>query len=123
MGGLVTFVTINKRGQEQRDQRRVAGPVLIIGRGSQSQIHLPDARVALNHARITITEAGPKIERADGLVQLNGGMVDGAHLAVRDVIEIGPYVVRVEAPPDGMPLALTVNQGEDFVIQDSVLSR
>ena len=120
---LVTFVTINKRGQEQRDQRRVAGPVLGIGRGSQSQIHLPDARVALNHARISVTEAGPKIERADGLVRLNGSMVDGARLAVGDAVEIGPYVLRVEAPPDGIPLALTVNQGEDFVIHDSVLRR
>jgi predicted CXXCH cytochrome family protein len=123
MEALVTFVTINKRGQEQRDQRRVAGPLLGIGRGSQSQIHLPDARVALNHARITVTEVGPNIERADGLVRLNGSMADRAPLAVGDTVEIGPYELRVEAPPDDMPLALTVSQGEDFVIQDSVLSR
>jgi hypothetical protein len=55
---LVTFVSVNQRGQMQRDPRRVAGTSFSIGRGSQCQIHLPDARVALIHARSVISETG-----------------------------------------------------------------
>lgn len=120
---LVTFVSINKRGQPQRDQRRVAGSVFGIGRGSQSQIHLPDARVALNHARINVDEAGPTIEAVDGRIEVNGHMVDGAQVVVGDVIEIGPYDVRLEAPPDGIPLALTINPGTDFPTRASMLRK
>lgn len=120
---LVTFVSINKRGQPQRDQRRVTGSVFGIGRGSQSQIHLPDARVALNHARISVTEAGPTIEAVDGRIEVNGRRVDGVQLAVGDVIEIGPYDVRLEAPPDGVPLALTVNPGTDFPTRASMVRK
>jgi len=54
----VTFVSVNQRGQPQRDQRRVSGTSFTVGRGSQCQIHLPDARVALNHAHIVVSETG-----------------------------------------------------------------
>jgi len=120
---LVTFISTNKRGQPQRDQRRIMGPVLGIGRGSQSQIHLPDARVALNHARITAREAGPTIEAVDGRVEVNGSKVDGAQLAVGDVVEIGPYEIRVEEPPDTTRLALSVSPGMNFSSPDSMLRR
>lgn len=108
METLVTYVSINQRGQAQREQRRVAGALLILGRGTQCQIHLPDPRVALNHARITVTEAGAAIEAEPARVVVNGREVGGARLSVGDRIEIGPYIVQVEAPPAGLPLALAV---------------
>ncbi len=106
----VTYVSVNQRGQAQRDQRRVAGPVLIVGRGTQCQIHLPDPRVALNHARITVTEAGGVIEAATERIEVNGHTAASSKLAVGDWVEIGPYFLRIEAPPAGVPLALTVTQ-------------
>jgi len=73
---LVTFVSVNQRGQMQRDQRRVAGTSFSIGRGSQCQIHLPDARVALNHARIVISETGAIVDADPGRMQVNGRGTD-----------------------------------------------
>jgi hypothetical protein len=105
---LVTYVSLNQRGQPQRDQRRVAGGSFNIGRGSQCQIHLPDPRVALNHARIMVSDTVATIDAEPGRIQINGRDVDGARLAVGDRIDIGPYVVLVETPPPGYPLALTV---------------
>src|SRR5688500_11971401 len=110
---LVTFVRINPRGKPQRDQRRVAGPVLDIGRGSKSRIHLPDARVALNHARITVAEDQATLEAIEGALEVNARPVRSARLAVGDVIEIGPYRITVEAPPPGLPLALAVSASEE----------
>jgi len=104
----VTNVTVNQRGQAQRDQRRIAGPVFIIGRGTQCQIHLPDPRVALSHARITVTDDGAVIEAEPGRIQINGQATQSARLAVGDRIEVGPYLLQVETAPEGVPLALAV---------------
>jgi len=112
MDVLVTFVRTNPRGKAQRDQRRVAGPVLIVGRGSKSQIHLQDARVALNHARITVAEDGATLEAIEGAIEVNGRPVDSARLAVGDVVEIGPYLITIEPQPTGLLLALAVSASE-----------
>jgi hypothetical protein len=105
---LVTYVSTGRQGQTQRDQRRVAGAVLDVGRGTHCQIHLADARVALNHARITVTAQGASIEAQSGAVLVNGRTAATAALAVGDRIEIGPYEIQVQAPPAGLPLALSV---------------
>lgn len=105
---LVINISTNKRGQPQRDQQRVAGPQIDIGRGAQCQIHLPDPRVALQHAQITVSDAGATLSAEPGRVQVNGRGVDGVKLAVGDHIEIGPYQLEVEQPPAGIPLAISV---------------
>ena len=104
----VTYVSVNKRGQPQRDQQRVAGPSIDIGRGAQCHIHLPDPRVALQHAKITVSESGATLEAEPGRVQVNGRAVDGIKLSVGDRIEVGPYVLEVETPPASAALALAV---------------
>jgi predicted CXXCH cytochrome family protein len=119
----VTFVTTNRRGQPQRDERRVAGPVLTIGRGTQNQIHLPDARVALNHARIAVAETGATVERIDGALEVNGRRIDSAKLAAGDVLRIGPYELRVEAPDADAQLVLAVTQTERFEFRAGALRR
>ena len=104
----LTYVTTNSRGQIQRDQRRVAGPTFYVGRGTQCQIHLPDPRVELTHARITVTEEGAVIEAKPGRLQVNGQAVRQAKLVVGDRIEVGPYLLQVEPASATVPLALSV---------------
>lgn len=120
---LVTYVSIGRQGQVQRDQRRVDGAVLGVGRGTHCQIHLADARVALNHARITVTAAGATIEAQSGTVEVNGHVAATAALAVGDRIEIGPYEMVVEAPPSGLPLALSVKLGRPLAVRGLSLRR
>ena len=104
----LTYVSINQRGQSQRDQRRIMGPVLSVGRGTQCQVHLPDPRVALAHARITVTDDGAVIEADPGRIQVNGHAIQNTKLSVGDRIEVGPYLLQVEATPEGVPFALSV---------------
>lgn len=104
----VTYVSINQRGQSQRDQRKITGSVLSVGRGTQCQVHLPDPRVALAQARITVTDDGAVIEADPGRIQVNGNPVQSLKLSVGDRIEVGPYLLEVEAPPEGLPFALSV---------------
>ena len=105
---LVTYVSINSRGQQQREQKRAAGPAIDVGRGTQCAIHLPDPRVDFTHARITVTDGDATIAATTGSLQINGRVMDGAKLAVGDKIEVGPYLLQIEEPPAGMPLALSV---------------
>ncbi len=104
----ISHISVNKRGQPQRDQRRIEGTLINIGRGSYCQIHLPDPRIALLHAHITVEESGATLAAESGHISVNGNTVAGAMLAVGDRIEIGPYVLEVETPPAGVPLALTI---------------
>ncbi len=129
----VTYISLNRRGQQQRDQQRVAGPLINIGRGTQCQVHLPDPRVALQHAQITVAEAGVTLEAEPGRIQINGRAVDGAKLALGDRIEVGPYILEVEVPPAGLPLALAVtlavplpsfgSEGQRFVLRPPRVSK
>ena len=104
----ISYVSVNRRGQPQRDQRRIEGPSIYVGRGSQCQIHLPDPRIALQHAHISVSESGATLEAEPGRLQVNGRAVESARLTVGDHIEVGPYLLEVEAPPAGVSLALTV---------------
>ena len=103
----ISYVSVNRRGQPQRDQRRIEGPSINLGRGSQCQIHLPDPRIALQHAHISVSEDGATLDAEPGRIQVNGRPVERARLVVGDRIEAGPYVLEVEAPPAGVSLALT----------------
>ena len=104
----ISYVSVNRRGQPQRDQRRIEGPSINVGRGSQCQIHLPDPRISLQHAHITVSDAGAALESEPGRLIVNGRSVEGAKLAVGDKVELGPYLLEVESPPQGVALALVV---------------
>lgn len=104
----ISYISVNRRGQPQRDQRRIVGPSIYLGRGSACQIHLPDPRIALEHAHISVSESGAELEAEPGRIQVNERTVERARLAVGDRIEVGPYLLEVEAPPAGVSLALTV---------------
>jgi pSer/pThr/pTyr-binding forkhead associated (FHA) protein len=114
METLLTTVTINPRGQAMREQRRISGAVLRLGRGTQCEIHLPDSRVALIHARLTATESGAAIETESGQLVVNGRDVVRVNLAVGDRVEIGPYLIEVETPPANLQLALSVQLVSPF---------
>jgi hypothetical protein len=129
----VTHITVNRRGQPQRDQQRIAGPTVIIGRGTQCQIHLPDPRIALQHAQIAVSESEATISAEAGRIQVNGRAVEGAKLAIGDQVEVGPYLLEVESPPAGIPLAVSVRlvlplasfggDGRRFLLQAPRLSK
>ena len=110
MDTLITYVTVGESGQPVRSQRRAAGAMLIVGRGTNCQIQLPDARVALDHARISLDKRAATITAAPGHVRVNGRAVESALLGVGDEIEIGPFAIKIDPPPAGVTLAVTVRR-------------
>ena len=49
---LIITVTRNRKGQAVRAERTIEGESFAVGRGTKCAIHLPDPRVALEHATI-----------------------------------------------------------------------
>lgn len=124
MQTLLTIESTSRRGTAQRTQRRLSELELTIGRSTRAQIHLPDPRVALEHARITVAEDAATLVAQGGRLRINGRASGGARLAPGDRVEIGPFIVRVDAPPAGVALALTVQPHESAVpAQDHPLER
>ena len=105
---LVIQVGVNSRGQPQRDQRRIRGDVLRVGRALECELQLPDPRVAREHALITFNAQGALMAASGGPLKINGQSASHAMLSVGDRIDIGPYRIDVEAAPAGLPLALAV---------------
>ena len=105
---LIT-VTRNRKGQAVRVTRMIEGESFAIGRGAQCIIHLPDPRVALEHATIYASGGGIRL----GVVGTATMLVDGrpdpeVRLVEGATVEIGPYGVAVEAPPAGADVALAI---------------
>lgn len=109
MDMLLIQVGVNALGQPQRDQRRVSGSPIRIGRGTDCDLQLPDPRVAQAHAELSADAGGVSICAREGAVIVNGRAVTAARLAVGDRVELGPYRLDVEAPPAGLVLALAMS--------------
>ncbi len=105
---LIT-VTRNRKGQSVRVTRMIDGEGIAIGRGAQCAIHLPDPRVALEHATVYASEGGHRLGVVGGAAMLVNGRADPElRLVPGAAAEIGPYSVSVEAPPAGADVALAI---------------
>ena len=94
------------------EQRRLPGAMFQVGRGTQCEVHLPDARVALVHARISLGAQGAVMEAVEQHFVHNDREVSGAQLGVGDYIEVGPFLLHVEEPPPGVPLCLSLRRSK-----------
>lgn len=73
----------------------------VIGKGAQSEVRLDSWRVGKEHARVFKTPSGIHLEDMGAFsgVQVNSRRIDGQYGPLRstDVIEIGPYRLKVAA--------------------------
>jgi len=113
-GGLAVYVYSNslKRGGRKNSHTLVQGASLLgirgtfsgrtiplqsemqIGRGSQCNIHLPDANISRLHAVLRFTQGGWIIQDQGSATgtYLNGQRVNSAHLRAGDQVQIGTNV-------------------------------
>jgi predicted CXXCH cytochrome family protein len=105
---LVISVTRNRKGNPLRAERTLEGATIRLGRGAQCEIHLPDRRVALNHA--TIYQQGDDffIGATDAELSIDGTRGRVARLVPGVRVEVGPYELTVESRPDLCDVALAV---------------
>ena len=74
-----------------------SGPIIRIGRGSDCDIHLPDAGIQLEHATLE-SRGGCTFIQAIGhaTIAVNRKVVDGIELQVGDEIRLGLYQLEVQ---------------------------
>ncbi len=102
-------VTRNRKGQAVRAARTIEGDSFAVGRGAQCAVHLPDPRVALEHATIFRGEGATRLAAVGTATLLVDGRPDPeTALAPGSRVEIGPYALTVEVPPKGADLAIAV---------------
>jgi len=121
---LLIHVSRNPHGMPVRQEAGIAGETLEIGRGAACQIHLPDHRVSLLHARIVISQDGTlSIEQVgDVTLKINGHIAQRSPLLFGTRIEIGPYLLLVESAPEGHDLAVSVEEVQSLQVQSALLS-
>ncbi|HVO87303.1 MAG TPA: hypothetical protein VMV45_02085 [Casimicrobiaceae bacterium] len=104
---LLATIARNRRGQPVRSERIVEAESPAVGRGAQCVIHLPDPRVALEHATIFTAQGARRIAGVGTALLVVEGRPEGELvLAPGSRFEIGPYQFVVESPPAGVDLAL-----------------
>jgi predicted CXXCH cytochrome family protein len=105
----LTTVARNRKGLAVRVTRILEGDSFALGRGAQCLIHLPDPRVALEHATIYVSERGIRLGVVGGATMLVNGRPDPeVRLVPGTKVEIGPYSVEAEEPPAGADIALAI---------------
>ncbi|MBL8519734.1 MAG: cytochrome c3 family protein, partial [Betaproteobacteria bacterium] len=106
---LLVTQTRNKKGQLARSEQTIEAQALKLGRGADCQIHLPDPRIALNHAVIGPGDDGAVyLEAIDGSVSVDGSFERRAKLRNGQRILVGPYEIFVFAAPQPNDLGLTL---------------
>jgi predicted CXXCH cytochrome family protein len=106
---VVSFLTRRSSGGYAHRDVDVSTAVVRVGRGADSEVYLPDPRVPLRAAAITVEPGGVFIEAAGPLdVRINGAPASRAKLNVGDKLTVGPYDLEVVEPPAGKDFMVTV---------------
>ena len=93
------MLTIELQGPDGRLTRLQVPDEAVIGKGAQNEIRLRNWRVGKEHARLFRTKAGILVEDLGTFsgVGVNGQKISSQHgpLSLDDVIEVGPYKLRL----------------------------
>lgn len=105
----VTNLTRRAKGGVNRKDSSVSADIVHFGRGTGSEVFLADIRVALEAAELTHRDGGFYLGAVGGgTIRVNGATTTGALIKPGDKIDIGPYQVVIESPPQGHDCAFTV---------------
>lgn len=108
---VLRHVTLTRAGKPAVREELVEVDVLTIGRGTDNRVQLPGLTVPLRHSQIRGVGGGMHVERLEPeRVQVNGRLVAGAVLAPGDVMDVGPFAVRVLPVESDEDLRLEIEQ-------------
>jgi len=106
---LLIKITYNSRGLPVRSYRTITAHELMLGRGAECNVHLPDPRLSMHHAVIKLNEDGlPVVQALNGELELDGALVPGAILSYGTRVMVGPYELKVEPAPPDVNLAISL---------------
>ena len=96
---LIRFLTRTAGGTVETRDRIVDGDAITLGRATDRTLHLKDARVALEHARIFRSGGRTLLTcKAPAQAVVNGAVRRDAELHVGDTVQIGANTLRIIEP-------------------------
>ncbi len=121
---LLARLTRTKTGQVARTEEIIDADAILIGRGTDCKLHLPDPRVALHHATIRKGTAGKcTIETEGSILTVDGDVERAAVLKPDQRIHLGPYLIEVLTPQQDIDAAITLELIEPLPVDDDKKSR
>ena len=106
---LLIKISYNSRGLPVRSYRTISAHELMLGRGAECNVHLPDPRLSMHHAVIKQNDEGqPVIQALNGELELDGSLVPGLVLSHGTRVMVGPYELKVEPAPPDVNLAISL---------------
>ena len=117
MRTLIRHITRKSRGGVAVREESSEDEVLVIGRGSGCAIHLPDPRILLNHAQLLLRNNevfATALSNAD--LRINGNIVQAGKVSTRDVVQLGPYELKLESIGPGSETSTEGEAPPDLVL-------
>ena len=106
---LLIKITYNSRGLPVRSYRTIAAHELMLGRGAECNVHLPDPRLSMHHAVIKQNEEGHFVIQAlNGELEADGALIPGTELSYGTRLMVGPYELKMEPAPPDVNLAISL---------------
>lgn len=109
---LIRVLAYKSKGVLSQQEREFEGEQLSIGRAANQDLHLPDLRVALEHAKVTASGVAQFLiqSKVPSGIRHNEEPVQSALLTPGDRVRIGDYEIIVAPPEAGYELVLVVEQ-------------
>ena len=117
----VQLVTRSPQGAPVK--KTVVADWLRVGRNASCEIHLPDPRVPLEHGMIVNREGLVYLEGESGNQNITRKSVRAVRLKVGEPLEIGPYRITLQAPPQGFDASVLVELVRPLEAADDFVSR
>jgi predicted CXXCH cytochrome family protein len=116
---LLARLTRNKQGQIARSEETIEADAILIGRGADAKLHLPDPRVALQHATFRKAQSGKVSIDTDGAtIVIDGAFTTASVLRPGQRIQLGPYTMEVLAASEDVDfektIVLAAGQNQDY---------
>ena len=104
-------ISLTRAGKPAVRDELIDVDVLTIGRGTDNRVQLPGLTVPLRHSQIRGGEAGLHIERVEpDRLLVNGHLVTGRVVQPGDVMDVGPFALRIRPPEADEALLLEIEQ-------------
>jgi predicted CXXCH cytochrome family protein len=95
---LLARLTRNKQGQIARTEETIEADAITVGRGADAKLHLPDPRVALQHATFRKSSNGKvSVDSEGATLVVDGTFTNASILRPGQKIQLGPYTIEVIA--------------------------
>ena len=112
-----------RSGTRILSRKPVTGEWLRVGRNAACEIHLPDPRVLLDQGMIVNRDGLVYLEGESGSQSVTRRSVRSVRLNVGESIDVGPYRLEAQAPPEGYDGALAVELAHPLEIAPGLLTR